>query len=70
MISTEVIITQEILDRLSQQQDWEGQMEEKTGIEIRIDPPRFKVVIGEGPPLEVKRALQVVNAEIGHFAAE
>ncbi|CAE7837572.1 unnamed protein product [Symbiodinium sp. CCMP2592] len=63
-ISTEVVITQEIVERLSKQPEWEKELEEKTGIPIMVDSPRQKVAIGPATPPKVKDALSLVNSEL------
>ncbi|CAE7018094.1 unnamed protein product, partial [Symbiodinium sp. CCMP2456] len=63
-ISTEVVITQEIVERLSKQPEWEKELEEKTGIPIMVDSSRQKVAIGPATPPKVKEALTLVNSEL------
>lgn len=63
-ISTEVVITQEIVERLSKQPEWEKELEQKTGIPIMVDSTRQKVAIGPATPPKVKEALTLVNSEL------
>jgi len=63
-ISKDIIITREIQKKLSEMPEWEGMMEEETGVSIMIDKDAIKVVVGPGKPPDVKSATAIAKSRL------
>lgn len=63
-VSKDVIVTREILEKLMEMPEWEGQLEEQTGVSILIDKGAAKVIVGPGKPPDVKQAASIVKTRL------
>lgn len=63
-VSKDVIVTREILEKLMEMPEWEGQLEEQTGVSTLIDKGAAKVIVGPGKPPDVKQAASIVKKRL------
>mmetsp|Transcript_31117 Transcript_31117/g.50122 ORF Transcript_31117/g.50122 Transcript_31117/m.50122 type:complete len:342 (-) Transcript_31117:566-1591(-) len=63
-VSKDVIVTREIMEKLMEMPEWEGQLEEQTGVSTLIDKGAAKVIVGPGKPPDVKQAASIVKKRL------